>query len=50
MSWNCPENKSVKQRGAHGVEANDDATKTNIKEETHNLGESLMLKRALIKG
>jgi hypothetical protein len=49
MSWDCPENKSTNQRGAHIVEAKEETMNAEVKEETLEMGESLMLKRVLIK-
>jgi hypothetical protein len=49
MSWDCPENKSANQRGAHIAEAKEETMNTEVKKETSNMGESLMLKRVLIK-
>jgi hypothetical protein len=49
MSWDCPENKSANQRNANVAEAWEEITNTVEKEETLEVGESLMLKRILVK-
>jgi hypothetical protein len=49
MSWDYPENKSVGQRSAHVAEAKEENVNAVTKEEVPEVGESLLLKRVLIK-
>jgi hypothetical protein len=48
MSWDCPGNKSAKQI-SNVAEAKEETINALEKEETHEIGESLMLKRILVK-
>jgi SLT domain-containing protein len=49
MSWHCPENKSTNQRNSNVAEAREETINVVEKEENPELGESLMLKRILVK-
>jgi hypothetical protein len=49
MSWDCPENKSIGQRSAHVAEAKEENVNVVTKEEVPEVGESLLMKRVLIK-
>jgi hypothetical protein len=49
VSWDCLEYKSTNQRGDHIAEAKEETMNGKLKEETLEMGESLMLKRVLIK-
>jgi len=49
MSSDCPENKSVNLRRARIIEAKEKTVNAEVKEKTPETGESLMLKRVLIK-
>jgi hypothetical protein len=49
MSWDCPENKSVGQRNENVAEAKEENVNTDTKEEVLEVGESLLMKRVLLK-
>jgi hypothetical protein len=49
MSWDCPENKETNQRNAHVAETKEEDVNVVEKEETPEVGESLLLKRVLVK-
>jgi hypothetical protein len=49
MSWDYPENKSPGQRSAHVAEAKEDNVNAITKEEVPKVGESLLMKRVMIK-
>ena len=49
MSWDCLENKSAGQRNANIAEAKEENVNVVTKEEVFEVGESLLLKRVMIK-
>jgi hypothetical protein len=49
MSWDYLENKSAGQRSAHVAEAKEENVNAVTKEEVPEVGESLLLKRVMIK-
>jgi hypothetical protein len=49
MSWDYPENKSTTQRNENVAEAKEENVNTNTKEEVPEVGESLLMKRMLLK-
>jgi hypothetical protein len=49
MSWDCPENNPANQRGAHVAEAKEENVDAVTKEEAPEVGESLLMKRVLVK-
>jgi hypothetical protein len=49
MSWDCPKNKSTNQRNVNVAEAKEEPNNAVGKEEPLEVGESLMLKRVLVK-
>ena len=49
MSWDCPHNKSASQRGANVAEAEPEPPRLVEKEEPPEEGESLLLRRTLLR-
>jgi hypothetical protein len=49
MSWDCPRNKPVNQRIANVAKAREELDKSLEREEPPEAGDSLMMKRVLVK-
>ena len=49
VSWNCPHNKLASQRNVNVAEAKPEPPRLMEKEESLEIGESLLLRRSLLK-